>query len=144
VINVYVPLKWSPMKPSFAALLAAGCAAGRGLAQAQMVPPAAISVTGEATISVPPGSGADRWRRYFPTPRPRREASDANNAAMGKVLLALKGAGLDEKDFQTLAAIAAAAIRAEIAPVPRPLSAIRASNRVTVRLRDVHQDRGHD
>ena len=30
-----------------------------------------------------------------------REASDANNAAMGKVLLALKGAGIDEKDFQT-------------------------------------------
>ena len=30
-----------------------------------------------------------------------REASDANNAAMSKVLLALKGAGIDEKDFQT-------------------------------------------
>ncbi len=30
-----------------------------------------------------------------------REASEANNAAMGKVLLALKGAGIDEKDFQT-------------------------------------------
>ena len=30
-----------------------------------------------------------------------REASDANNAAMGKVLLALKGAGIDEKDYQT-------------------------------------------
>ena len=33
--------------------------------------------------------------------RTAREASDANNAAMGKVLLALKGAGIDEKDFQT-------------------------------------------
>ena len=30
-----------------------------------------------------------------------REASDANNAAMGKVLLALKGAGIEEKDYQT-------------------------------------------
>ena len=30
-----------------------------------------------------------------------REASDANNAAMGKVLLALKAAGIDEKDIQT-------------------------------------------
>ena len=30
-----------------------------------------------------------------------RDASEANNAAMGKVLLALKGAGIDEKDFQT-------------------------------------------
>ena len=30
-----------------------------------------------------------------------REASEANNAAMGKVLLALKGAGIEEKDYQT-------------------------------------------
>ena len=30
-----------------------------------------------------------------------REASEANNAAMGKVLAALKGAGIDEKDYQT-------------------------------------------
>ncbi len=30
-----------------------------------------------------------------------REASDANNTAMGKVLLALKGAGIEEKDVQT-------------------------------------------
>ena len=30
-----------------------------------------------------------------------REASDANNAAMGKVLLALKAAGIDQKDVQT-------------------------------------------
>ena len=30
-----------------------------------------------------------------------REASEANNAAMGKVLLALKAAGIEEKDVQT-------------------------------------------
>ena len=33
--------------------------------------------------------------------RTAREASEANNAAMGKVLLALKGGGVEEKDFQT-------------------------------------------
>ena len=32
-----------------------------------------------------------------------REASEANNAAMGKVLLALKGAGIEEKDHPDLA-----------------------------------------
>ncbi len=30
-----------------------------------------------------------------------REASDTNNAAMGKVLLALKAASIDPKDIQT-------------------------------------------
>ena len=42
-----------------------------------------------------------------------REASDANNAAMGKVLLALKAAGIEREGYPDLAAVAAAAIRAE-------------------------------
>jgi uncharacterized protein YggE len=43
-----------------------------------------------------------------------REASEANNAAMGKVLLALKGAGIDEKDYQTSRPVAAAAVCREL------------------------------
>ena len=66
-----------------------------------------------------------------------REASEANNAAMGKVLLALKGAGIDEKDYPDLAAVAAAAIRAEPPGGPSTIAGYRASNRVTVRLHDV-------
>ena len=66
-----------------------------------------------------------------------REASDANNAAMGKVLLALKGAGIDEKDYPDLAAVAAAAIRAEPLRAAPPIVGYRASNRVTIRVRDV-------
>ena len=66
-----------------------------------------------------------------------REASDANNAAMGKVLLALKGAGIDEKDYPDLAAVAAAANTRRTAAARPPIVGYRASNRVTVRLRDV-------
>jgi uncharacterized protein YggE len=65
-----------------------------------------------------------------------REASDANNAAMGKVLLALKGAGIEEKDYQT----SRLSLQPQYAPNrsgPSPVVGYRASNRVTVRLRDV-------
>ena len=65
-----------------------------------------------------------------------REASDANNAAMGKVLLALKGAGIDEKDIQT----SRLSLQPQYAPNRSGPSAVvgyRASNRVTVQLRDV-------
>ena len=70
--------------------------------------------------------------------RTAREASDANNAAMAKVLLALKGAGIEEKDYQTsrlsLQPQFAPSKVAERAP---GIVSFRASNRVTVRIRDV-------
>ena len=69
-------------------------------ALAQTVPPPAISVTGEATVSVPPDQ-AQIDGGVTSDAKTAREASDANNAAMGKVLLALKGAGIEEKDTQT-------------------------------------------
>ena len=65
-----------------------------------------------------------------------REASDANNAAMGKVLLALKGAGIDEKDYQT----SRLSLQPQYAPNrtgPSPVVGYRASNRVTIKVRDV-------
>jgi uncharacterized protein YggE len=55
---------------------------------------------------------------------------------MGKVLLALKGAGIDEKDYQT----SRLSLQPQYAPNrsgPSPVVGYRASNRVTVRLRDV-------
>src|SRR6202047_3949572 len=63
-------------------------------------PPAGISVTGEAKISAPPDL-AQIDGGVTSEAKTAREASEANNAAMGKVLLALKGAGIDEKDYQT-------------------------------------------
>ena len=60
----------------------------------------AISVSGEANVSVAPDL-AQIDGGVTSEAKTAREASEANNAAMGKVLLALKGAGIDEKDYQT-------------------------------------------
>ena len=102
---------------------------------AQAVPPPTISVTGEATVSVPPDL-AQIDGGVTSEAKTAREASEANNAAMGKVLQALKGAGLDEKDFQT----SRLSLQPQSAPNrtgPSAISGYRASNRVTIRVRDV-------
>ena len=105
-------------------------------AQAQAEPPAVISVTGEARISAPPdlvqiegGVTSDA--------KTAREASDANNAAMGKVLLALKGAGIEEKDYQTSRLSLQPQTSQSKSGGPPTITGYRASNRVTLRLRDV-------
>jgi uncharacterized protein len=118
--------------------LAAMVAAGALLAApalAQTAPPAAISVSGEATISVAPDL-AEVDGGVTTEAKTAREATEANNAAMGKVLLALKGVGIDEKDFQT----SRLSLQPQNAPNrtgPSAIVSYRASNRVTVRVRDV-------
>ena len=104
-------------------------------ALAQVIPPAAISVTGEATVSVPPDL-AEINGGVTSEAKTAREASEANNAAMGKVLQALKGAGIEEKDIQT----ARLSLQPQSAPNrsgPSAIAGYRASNRVTIRVRDV-------
>ena len=104
-------------------------------ALAQTVPPPAISVTGEANVSVAPDQ-AQIDGGVTSDAKTAREASDANNAAMGKVLLALKGAGIEAKDYQT----SRLSLQPQYAPNragPSPITGYRASNRVTVRIRDV-------
>ena len=104
-------------------------------ALAQTVPPPAISVTGEATVSVAPDQ-AQIDGGVTSDGKTAREASEANNAAMGKVLLALKGAGIEEKDYQT----SRLSLQPQYAPNrtgSSPITGYRASNRVTIRLRDV-------
>jgi len=99
-------------------------------------PPAVISVSGEAEISVPPDL-AQIEGGVTSDAKTAREASDANNAAMGKVLLALKGAGIDEKDYQT-SRLSLQPLNSSSKPSgPPTIVGYRASNRVTVRLRDV-------
>src|ERR1700716_4076552 len=118
--------------------LAAAALAGTLLAApalAQVIPPAAISVTGEATVSVPPDL-AEIDGGVTSEAKTAREASEANNAAMGKVLQALKGAGIEEKDIQT----ARLSLHPQSAPNrsgPSAIAGYRASNRVTIRVRDV-------
>jgi uncharacterized protein YggE len=118
--------------------LAAALAAGMLFAApalAQTAPPAMISVTGEATISVAPDQ-AQIDGGVTTEAKTAREASDANNAAMGKVLQALKSAGIAEKDFQT----SRLSLQPQSAPNrsgPVVIVGYRASNHVTIRLRDV-------
>jgi uncharacterized protein YggE len=106
-------------------------------AQAQFAAPAMIAVTGEATMSAVPDL-AQIDGGVTSEARSAREASEANNAAMGKVLQALQGAGIDQKDYQTsrLSLQPQSAANRSGATTPTIIG-YRASNRVTVRLRDV-------
>jgi uncharacterized protein YggE len=122
-----------PRTPLAAAVVAAVLLVTPALAQ--VIPPAAISVTGDATVSVPPDQALIDGG-VTSEAKTAREASDANNTAMGKVLLALKGAGIEEKDVQT----SRLSLQPQSAPNktgPNAIVSYRASNRVTVRLRDV-------
>lgn len=102
----------------------------------QSLPPT-VSVTGEASISVPPDL-AQIDSGVTTEAKTAREASEANNKAMAGVLQALKNAGLAEKDIQTS--------RLSLSPQSTPgrnpnapfqITGYRASNRVTVTIRDI-------
>jgi uncharacterized protein YggE len=116
-----------------AAVLAGGLLAAPVLVAETL--PAAISVTGEATVSVAPDL-AKIDAGVVTQAKTAREASEANNAAMGRVLLALKGAGIDEKDFQTSRLSLYPQYSANNAG-PNVVVGYQVSNRVTVKLRDV-------
>jgi uncharacterized protein YggE len=105
-------------------------------ARAETDQPSFISVTGEAHISVPPDL-AQIEAGVTSDAKTAREASDANNAAMGKVLLALKGAGIDEKDYQTARLALQPQYSSSKVSGPPAVVGYRASNQVTIRLRDV-------
>jgi uncharacterized protein YggE len=101
--------------------------------------PPAISVSGEASVSAPPdlamidaGVASDA--------KTAREAAEANNSAMAKVLQALKTANIDDKDYQT----SRLSLQPQYAP-NRPGQTVigyHASNRVSIRLRDVSKVAG--
>ena len=121
-------------RTALAAVITAGTLlAAPALAQTAL--PAAISVTGEATVSAAPDL-AQIEAGVTSEAKTAREASEANNAAMGKVLQALKGAGIAEKDFQT-SRLSLQPQSAPNRPGPSAVVGYRASNRVTIRLRDV-------
>jgi uncharacterized protein YggE len=116
-----------------AAALSAAAPALAQTAQAEFPP--AISVSGEASVAAPPdlamidaGVASDA--------KTAREAADANNAAMTKVLQALKAANIDAKDYQT----SQLSLQPQFAPNrsgPSSVTGYRASNRVTIKVRDV-------
>ncbi|PIT04198.1 hypothetical protein TSA1_28140 [Bradyrhizobium nitroreducens] len=117
----------------FAAVLAATLPATSAIADDVVT---AIAVSGEATMSATPdlahidaGVASDA--------KSAKEASDANNAAMGKILLALKGAGIPEKDYQTSRLSLQPQYGQNKSTGASPVVGFRASNRVTVKIRDV-------
>ncbi|MCA6108741.1 SIMPL domain-containing protein [Bradyrhizobium cenepequi] len=121
----------------FVALAALALALAASPALAQTAPPPAISVSGEATISAVPDQ-AEIDAGVTSEAKTAREASDINNAAMNKVLTALKGAGIEEKDYQT----SRLSLQPQYPPAPsRPgpatISGYRATNRVAIKVRDI-------
>jgi uncharacterized protein YggE len=104
-------------------------------ALAQTAPPAMISVTGEATLSVPPDQ-AEIEAGATTEAKTARGASEANNATVGKLLLALTAANIDEKDIQT-SRIALQPVNAPNRDGPPVVVGYRASNHLTIRLRDI-------
>jgi uncharacterized protein YggE len=105
-------------------------------ARAQTAPPS-ISVTGEASISVAPDRAMIEGG-VASEAKTARAAAEANNKAMGDVLSALKGAGVAETDIQT----SRLSLQPQSAPNKASSGAMqivgyRASNHVTVTLRDV-------
>jgi uncharacterized protein YggE len=118
-----------------AAALASVVPVAPALAQL-IIPPATISVSGEAHVSVPPDL-AEVDAGVTSEAKTAREASEANNAAMGKVLLALKGAGIAEKDFQTSRLSLQPQYANQSKPGPNVVVGYRASNRVTIQVHDV-------
>jgi uncharacterized protein YggE len=126
----------NPTKQSIslaAALVAASLLTVPALAETDF--PSVISVTGEAQVSAPPDL-AELDAGVASDGKTAREAAETNNAAMSKVLLALKGAGLDEKDYQT-ARLSLQPQYAPNRPGPSPIVGYRASNRVSIKLHDV-------
>ena len=121
------------LKFALPATILAAALASPALAQAE--PPPAISVTGEGTVSVPPDL-AQIDAGVASDAKTAKEAAEANNAAMGKVLAALRGAGIDEKDYQT----SRLSLQPQYAPNragPQAVTGYRASNRVTIKVRDL-------
>jgi len=98
--------------------------------------PSAISVSGEATMSAAPDL-AQIDAGVASDAKSAKEASDANNAAMGKVLAALKGAGIAEKDYQTSRLSLQPQYGQNKSTGASPVVGFRASNRVTVKIHDV-------
>jgi len=108
-----------------------------GLAQSDFPP--AISVTGEASVSAP-ADLASVDAGVASDAKTAREASEANNTAMAKVLTALKSANIEPKDIQTSQLslqpqYASSSVSRQ--PAPPTVVGYRASNRVRVRIRDV-------
>jgi len=94
----------------------------------------AVTVTGEATVSVPPDTAVIRIG-VSSLEKTAREAGEANAKQMTAVLAAIKASGIAERDIQTS--------RLSLQPQYDPnkggtrLTGFQANNQVTIRIRDI-------
>ncbi len=93
-----------------------------------------VTVTGEATVSVPPDTAVIRIG-VSSLEKTAREAGEANAKQMTAVLAAIKASGIAERDIQTS--------RLSLQPQYDPnkggtrLTGFQANNQVTIRIRDI-------
>jgi uncharacterized protein len=95
-----------------------------------------VTVSGEAQISVTPDL-AQIDGGVTTEAKTAREASEANNRAMAAILPALKAAGIAENDVRTSRLSLFPQSSPSKVNAPPQITSYRASNRVTVRIRDV-------
>lgn len=124
------------MKILAIAIVACTIAASSALAQGRASQ--TISVTGEATVMATPDV-ATIDGGVISEAKTAREASDATNKAMTAVLAALKGSGVADNDIRTarISLQPQFATRGPSQQGSPQITGYRASNRVTVRIRDV-------
>ncbi|RTL54153.1 MAG: DUF541 domain-containing protein [Bradyrhizobiaceae bacterium] len=124
------------MKTSLAILALSVALPGFVMPAAAETSPSAISVSGDATISVPPDR-AQIDGGVTTEAKTAREASEANNKAMTAVLAALKNAGIEDKDIQTSRLSLQPQMSNRPSGGPVQITGYHASNRVTVTVRDI-------
>jgi uncharacterized protein YggE len=98
-------------------------------------PEHAITVSGEATLGVAPDLATIN-AGVTSRAKTAREASDANNKAMQKVLAALHEGGLADRDVRT-EYLSLQPLREDVRNAPDRIVGFQASNTVSVRVRDV-------
>jgi len=96
----------------------------------------AITVSGEASVSVAPDLALIEGG-VTNEAKTAREASDVNSRAMTAILAALKTAGIADADIQTSRLTLAPQQSTVRALSAAAITGYRASNRVTIRLRDI-------
>jgi hypothetical protein len=97
--------------------------------------PRIITVLGQGTVEAVPDV-ADIVAGVVTRETTARAAIDRNNAAMEKLLAALRGAGIADKDIQTSGFSLAPQYSRAQRDQPREIVAYQASNQVTVTVRD--------
>lgn len=95
-----------------------------------------MSVTGEANVSAPPDI-AEIDSGVTTDGKTAREASEANARAMTAVMAALKGAGIAERDIRTSRLSIYPQMSSGSANTAPRITGYRATNRVTVNVRDL-------